>query len=594
MVAQRQSQAPLEAVILRAVTYGRVSSEKQEDEQTIDAQVQDMDAFVATGPYVHVETYLDEGYTGKTLKRPALDRLRDDAARKLFDVVVITKPDRLSRDRIDPHIVRRELARHGVTVVYLSGDNDDTPEGKMLLGMKELFGEYERGEIAERMRRGRRRVVEDGKQWASYPAYGYDYLPRKTGAVGPEWGYRVNEGERPHVRTIFLLAASGVSYADIARELNVQGVPTKHGKKWERASVNRMVSNPLYKGWPTAYRWEGCEAQNPRKDYYKGTGKSSRRLRPVEDHYTLPQRRDDLAIVSDEEWEAAQYEPRKNKSRRNLQEEYLLHGKVECGCAHAGRHSMYCMTTKSKSATSERVWRMYKCKPNVEQGVTCTMKVRAQVLEDLVWMHLRTLLLNPESVLTPEVVEVTREATEALDRRSGEIETVTVAAEKAQRAWDKVKKAALLADDAAEEEQYERLAAQLRDEYLALEQRRLDLSGSVAALEAKAGDWSAVEAFCAPVRARLDDLSFAQRQAVVAALVERVTVYPDGLVVVDGEFGGASGTLDLALTAGAASPSFTEPSSRWACPKTASPFPFQLVARVPVTALERGRKSRAA
>src|SRR2546430_937217 len=104
--------------ILRACLYCRVSTEEQREGQTIDSQVGELERFVRDRSWVIARIYKDEGWSGSILARPELDHLRDDASKGLFDIVLINDVDRLARDVTHLGIIKRDLERRGVRLVF--------------------------------------------------------------------------------------------------------------------------------------------------------------------------------------------------------------------------------------------------------------------------------------------------------------------------------------------------------------------------------------------------------------------------------------------------------------------------------------------
>ena len=136
--------------------YGRVSSDRQELEDTIQSQIAELRSRLAGDGIVAYEEFVDEAYSRDNLVRPGLDRLRDLAAQKRLDCVYIQSPDRLASGA-KLVVVVEELQDHGVEVVFLKGGVDQTPEGKLLLHFQGAMAEYERTKITERTRRGKLR-----------------------------------------------------------------------------------------------------------------------------------------------------------------------------------------------------------------------------------------------------------------------------------------------------------------------------------------------------------------------------------------------------------------------------------------------------
>ena len=152
--------------------YARVSSERQADELTIQSQVAALrQRIVADGCKVEPELcFQDEGFSGGTVQRPALERLRDLAYSGVIDRLYIHSPDRLARKYAYQVVLMEEFSKHDVEVVFL---NDvagvAAPEGNLLLQMQGMIAEYERAKILERTRRGRRFAARQGKVSAVAP-----------------------------------------------------------------------------------------------------------------------------------------------------------------------------------------------------------------------------------------------------------------------------------------------------------------------------------------------------------------------------------------------------------------------------------------
>ena len=143
---------------MRAAVYVRVSTERQQQAQTIEQQVAALRAYLAERPeWVLQEQHIfrDDGRSGAKLQRPGLDALRDQAARAAFDVVLVTAPDRLARNYVHQMIVLEELERRGIGVVFIDRPPSDDPHEHLVVQIRGAVAEYERTLIADRMRRGR-------------------------------------------------------------------------------------------------------------------------------------------------------------------------------------------------------------------------------------------------------------------------------------------------------------------------------------------------------------------------------------------------------------------------------------------------------
>jgi site-specific DNA recombinase len=145
------------AVMKVAAIYARVSSERQRDEETIASQTAALKEFAATLDLEVPSEWVfeDEGFSGATLVRPCLEKLRDLVAQVPVDVVLVYTPDRLARKYAYQALIIEELGRAGTAVRFLKGPKADTPEDELLLQFQGMIAEYERAQIAERTRRGK-------------------------------------------------------------------------------------------------------------------------------------------------------------------------------------------------------------------------------------------------------------------------------------------------------------------------------------------------------------------------------------------------------------------------------------------------------
>jgi site-specific DNA recombinase len=132
---------------MRTAFYVRVSTERQQQAQTIEQQVALLRTYVVDRPEWVIEEqhiFRDDGHTGAKLQRPGLDALRDQAARAAFDVVLITAPDRLARNYVHKMVILEELERHGISVVFIDRPRSDDPHEQLLLQIRGAVAEYER------------------------------------------------------------------------------------------------------------------------------------------------------------------------------------------------------------------------------------------------------------------------------------------------------------------------------------------------------------------------------------------------------------------------------------------------------------------
>lgn len=234
-----------------AAIYARVSTDHQRAQGTIQSQVDELrELAVARELVVGSElVFCDEGISGATLVRPALESLRDGAAEGSFEVLLCHSADRLARRYAYQVLLLDELSRAGVKVTFASGDErSETPEGELLRQMQGMIAEYERAQIAERTRRGRLHRARSGSPAVLGRApYGYRYMRR---AVHADAYFQIDEVKAGVVREVFRrYAHEGQTLAGIADWLNETSTPTTTpGKAWHPSTVRGMLVNPAYRG----------------------------------------------------------------------------------------------------------------------------------------------------------------------------------------------------------------------------------------------------------------------------------------------------------------------------------------------------------
>ena len=144
--------------------YARVSSERQREQETIGSQTAALLEHARNQNWVvpNEWRFVDEGYSGASLVRPGLDRLRDLVADGQIDTILIYSPDRLSRKYAYQVLLSEEFQRHGADLTFVKSPPAATPEERLLVQVQGMIAEYERAQIAERSRRGKRHRAQQG------------------------------------------------------------------------------------------------------------------------------------------------------------------------------------------------------------------------------------------------------------------------------------------------------------------------------------------------------------------------------------------------------------------------------------------------
>ena len=224
---------------MKAVIYARYSSDSQREE-SIEGQLRECAAFAEKNGITVLRHYIDRAYSAKTDNRPEFQNMIKDSEQKLFDVVLIWKLDRFSRDRYDSAHYKRILKKNGVKVVSVKENISDGPEGIILESMLEGYAEYYSAELSEKIQRGQRENALKCKNNGGNTPLGY--------VVGTDGVLAVDPLTAPLVTEIFTRYDSGESISEITASLNGRGLKTKKGKAFKIGGVSLILKNRKYIG----------------------------------------------------------------------------------------------------------------------------------------------------------------------------------------------------------------------------------------------------------------------------------------------------------------------------------------------------------
>ena len=224
--------------------YARVSSEKQAETKTIASQIAVLrERIQSDGEMLADEMqFVDDGFSGTTLIRPGLGRLRDHIASGLVDKIYVLSPDRLARKYAYQVLLIDEFKHSGIELIFINHEVGRTPEGELLLQMQGMIAEYERAKILERCRRGRLHTAQRGSvNVLTCAPYGYRYIS-KSNNVG-EAVFEINEAEAENVKKIFDWFVRGKkTLREVALELKNIGQVTRFGNaNWGRRTIAQIL-----------------------------------------------------------------------------------------------------------------------------------------------------------------------------------------------------------------------------------------------------------------------------------------------------------------------------------------------------------------
>ncbi len=389
---------------LIAAIYARVSSEQQAEDHTIASQVAALRVRVAEDELLLAakHEFLDEGYSGATLVRPALERVRDLVAGGGIDRLYVHSPDRLARRYAYQALLLDEFHAAGVEVVFLNRALGQSPEDELLLQVQGMVAEYERAKILERSRRGKRHGAQTGVvSVLSGAPFGYRYIKKEEGGGAARFEIMLDEARV--VRQVFQwVGQERATIGDVVRRLTAAKELTRTGRTvWDRTTVWDMLKNPAYVGL-AAFGKTQAGPLGPRLRAQRGRSLQPRRARSHRDapsadwlHIPVPPLVDAVVFATVQE----QLEENRRRARQGLRgARYLLQGLVccaQCGYAFYGK-----AISPSKRRERPRSYAYYRCIGTDAyrfggERVCHNHQIRTDLLDAAVWREACALLEQP-------------------------------------------------------------------------------------------------------------------------------------------------------------------------------------------------------
>jgi site-specific DNA recombinase len=504
--------------------YARVSTGRQENEETIKNQLMVVRDLAKKNGWLIVKEYIDDGWSGDILARPDLDKLRDDAKKKIWEAVLMYDPDRLARRYSYQELVMDELVEAGIEVIFTTVSSPKNGEEKLMHGFRGLFAEYERVKIAERFRLGKLRKAREGHLLLSQPKYGYNYILKTDKQQGY---YKVDESEAKIVKMIFQwvalekLTIRGV----IKRLLEMKILPRKSKRGvWSTSTLSTLLRSKTYIGEAHYLKSYGVVPKNPvKKETYKKIKKTSRKIRPEEEWIKIPV----PAIIDENIFYRAQKILKENfvLCIRNRKNQYLLAGKIFCGCGSRmtgtgilhGKHLYYRCTEAVHTYPLP-----HKCKAK---------GLNARIADALAWNKVAKLMTSPELIMA--------QAKRWLQKRKNNLGGIEAPVAEIKKEIEKLEK---------EEERYVRAYGSGIIEMDELKERKNDLKGKITALRAQIAAFEGrqrdnevkalnlptedkLAEFCQKAKEMLSYVSFEIKRQLILDVVEKATVNQQEMLV---------------------------------------------------------------
>ena len=510
--------------LIPAALYARVSSERQDVDLSVAAQLRALRDYAERNGYLVVREYVDEAESGRIADRPQFSRMLDEAGKQEapFKEILVWKFSRFTRKREHAVAFKSMLRRRGIRVVSITEQADDTPTGKLLEAIIESVDEFYSENLAQEVSRGMREAASRGFWMTSYAPYGYKKVHVQDGAkTRPR--LELNPPSDAVVRRIFDMVLHGKSILDITKVLNAEGIPTTNGKKWLKTTINTMLANEAYTG---TLVW-GANAKD-------GTP-------PIRIENAFP------AIVSQQEFRKVR---RLLKSRapskvnpRRASSAYLLSGLLKCEtCGKA----MTAADAKSGKYT------YYVCHSLLKRGKgTCdTPRLNSKSFEKLIIDQIRENVLTESNIrdlvklLDEEMDGAAREQRERLETIEQELEDVK---KRLGRIWQLLETTDIEMADASER------IKEHRDRQQQLEIAAEEVRSMLAERRAVLDSADTIAAFAEEMSEFLKTSELTETRAFVKSFVKEVLVKPGRAAVIyslpmpDDSPIGEADTAELAL-----------------------------------------------
>ena len=480
-----------------AALYARVSSDRQDVDLSVAAQLRALRDHARKNGYIVAREYVDEAESGRIADRPEFRKMIDAASKTNapFREILVWKFSRFTRKREHAVAFKSMLRRKGVRVVSITEQADDTPTGKLLEGIIESVDEFYSENLAQEVTRGMREAASRGFWVASRTPYGYNRVmvqdgPKKRPTLEPD-----PDAARV-VKRIFDMAEAGTGMLKIAQALNDEGIASPAGKLWSKNGIHFILRNEVYTG---ALVWGA-----------KGKGKDE----PVRVEKAFP------SIVSKTRFRRVNRLMRsrapKRAHPRRVGSTYLLSGLVKCKA---------CNRALSGQDAKSGQFAYYVCQSIMKRGKDAcdTPRLNARRFEELVVGKIRSNILTESSitelvkVVDEEMDGVAREQRKRLQTVEDELEDVK---RKLGRIWHVIETTDIdMADAAGRIKEH-------RDRQERLEDAAAEARAILADRRAVLDDVETITAYAKDMRDFLNESELTERRAFIESFVKEIVVMP--------------------------------------------------------------------
>ncbi len=502
---RRQQIQSDEAIKQKAALYTRVSTEMQVDAESLGTQEKQLRDYCAFHDINVHEIYTDAGLSGAyTENRPAFQKMLTDAREEKFNVVVVAKIDRISRNLSDLLYLIQDLEQLNVAFISISQQFDtSTPMGRLTLNILGSFAQFERDMIAERTRENMVEHAKKGKWNGGVIPFGFKVSDENL---------VVNEKEAPFVRQMYQDYLRFHSLRAVAVRMNAMEAKPRYAKSFTGATIKRMISNPLYRGaacWNKRKMVGTTSRPRPKKEWIIVEGAVS-------------------AIIDDETWYKANelLESGDGIHPHARESQYLLGGLLRCSVCGGHMHGRRIVKMKNGKRIG-KIYFYYICYNHLQKGKdVCDHRMtQAGPVENLVLDTLAKIVHDPAPIVnhakallnssTEETAKLKNDK-EAFAGRLAEIDS------KLTRIADAYEEGMMEKNDFA------RRARALRSERSIISVQLDEIKTKLAAIESGAFDPVVVGEKFDVFRESFNALSIKEQKYILQNIVDHIVLHPDG------------------------------------------------------------------
>ena len=487
---------------MKVAIYARVSSDSQDVDLSISAQLRALRDFAAKHNYQVIREYVDEAESGRTTDRPAFREMiaLTKSKHPPFEAILVWKLNRFARNRLDSITYKKLLRDRGIKVVSINEPLEDTPSGHLLEGIIETVDEFYSENLGQDIRRGIRESAERGFYPGGRPPYGYHKVKVND---GDRIRYRLEPESEDSmaiktIRTIFSLAAKGKGCKEIAKALNDGLLRTGNNRRWGATTVHKILNNEAYCG---TLVWGGRPGHSA---IHSG-------IPPVRVENAWP------AIIDQETLYSVGQKISANAPveihPRTVPSFYLLSGLLYCSCGKA---------MIGRSAKSHRYY-YYVCNRSYKQGkdACAAVNLPKEKLENLVIEQIKSKILTPECL--DELVKLVNEELDSAnillkDKLDAiDIELYDVG-DRLSKLYDALETGKLNLDDLAPR------IKELKAKQDELSKARVQTEADMVVAGVQHVDVETVKSYAQDLRSLLEEADFTQSKTFLRSFVERITI----------------------------------------------------------------------